>query len=256
MSDVSARDSFRAETAEKGSAHAAALQEQVPGYTLEFAVENIISLQHNALAGGRLRRVVTQKGAANPLSRKALNGLDTASLARIDMATLSLARELLEGPSSAAFPLLRTPVALQTLGHSNWRSAYVAVLRDMPREIAMRIAVELINLDEGTPAIRVGEATTLLAGMLRGVVAYTDPTARALAILRDNRLLGVTVSADQLGRGDADRRPGIMHFALAARRVAPTTAIRGAMTTNELAVARQAGVTYLIEGRPGSNGSD
>lgn len=254
MSDVRARDSFRAETVERGAVLAEALHDQIPGHAVEFAVENIVSLQHNALAGGRLRRAVTPRGATNPLNRQALSDLDTASLARIDMATLSLARELLEGPSSAAFPLLRAPVALQTLGHSSWRAGYIAVLRDMPRDIAMRIAVELINLDEGTPAIRVGEATMLLAGMVRGVVAYTDPTTRALAILRDNRLLGVTVSADQLGRGDADRRPGIMHFALAARRVAPTTAIRGVMTADELVVARQAGVTYLIEGRPPPRG--
>jgi hypothetical protein len=247
------REAFLAEVAERGADHAAALHDQVPGYGLDFAVENIISLQHNALAGGRLRRMITPRGGDQPLSRQALSDLDTASLARIDMATLSLARDLLEGPSSAAFPLLRTPVALQTLGHSSWRAAYVALLRQMARETTQRIAVELVNLDEGTPAIRVGEATMLLAGLLRGVLAFTDPTSRALAVLRDNRLLGVTVSAEQLGRGEADRLLGIAQFALAARRVAPTSAICGRITAEEVAAARRAGVTYLIEGRPASS---
>jgi GGDEF domain-containing protein len=230
----------------KGAAHAAALSSSVRGHDLTFSIENVISVRHAALAGGRVRREVVPHGGDAPLSRLALCALDTATLAMIDLDTVALARDILAGPSAGAFPLLRAPVSLQTLGHSNSRKTYLNLLRSLPPEATRRIIIEIVNLDEGTPASRVREAVSFLHGACRTVVAFTDPTARALAPLRDAGVGGVTVEAEQFGRLGSDRRLAIAAFAESAKAVSVRTAIRGVLSEMELAAARAVDITYLI----------
>ncbi len=244
------RQAHAAQATERGAAHALALTSSLPNHDLTFTIENVISVRHAALAGGRLRRRVTLRGDKKPLDRIALCALDTPTLFRIDLETVALAHDILTGPSALAFPLLRTPVSLQTLGHSSSRSAYVAALRALPPEAAQRVIVEIVNLDEGTPASRISEAVGFLAGSCRAVVAFTDPTLRALGALRGAHIGGVTVEASQLGAPGSDRRVAIAAFADAARAVAVRTAIRGILSEPELAAAKAAGVTYLIHAPP------
>lgn len=250
--ESSSRQACAVEARARGEARAASLVSSLPNHDLVFTIENVISVRHAALAGGRLRRRVTPRGG-KPLGRIALCALDTPTLFRIDLETVALAHDILTGPSALAYPLLRTPVSLQTLGHSASRRSYLAALRELPPEAAQRVIVEIVNLDEGTPASRVSEAVGFLAGSCRAVVAFTDPTVRALAALQGTHIGGVTVEASQLGAPGADRRPSIAAFADAARSVSIRTAIRGVLTEPELTAAKAAGVTYLIYAPPEPN---
>lgn len=230
----------------KAAAHANALRDVLPEHDMAFTIESVVSVQYSALAEGRLRRKVTPHGGEAPLNRMALCDFDTATLSRIDIETVALARDLLAGPSADAFPLLRTPVSLQTLGHSTKRNLYLAALRELPPEAARRVVVEIVNVDEGTPISRISEAVAFLAGACRAINGFTDPTARALAALRGARIGAATVDVDQLGKPGADRSTAIVNFAEMAKASGVRTALRGVMTELEAAAARASGVTYLI----------
>jgi FMN phosphatase YigB (HAD superfamily) len=106
--------------------------------------------------------------------------------------------------------------------------------------------VELVNLDEGTPSGRIAETVTALRGACRGVAAFTDPTARAMAMLKNNQLMAVIVSAQQLAPPGASLEPAITRFAENARGIAPVTALYGDLLTSEFDAARAAGITYWI----------
>ncbi len=235
------------EAAAKGVASAMAFMTNIRGYDLHFQVEDIVSLRHDALAGGRIRRLVVPDGAGAPLSRQQLVSLDTASLAAIDMQTLAFAQTLLHGRSSFAYPSLAMPSALQTFGHSTARAAYLQMLRGLTPEDRRRLTVELINLDEGTPSSRIAEAVSNLRGLCRGVSAFTDPTRRAMSVLKNNQLMCIVVSAAQLAPSGASLETPIARFAEASRGIAPITALYGELLPSEIAAAREAGITYAID---------
>lgn len=230
----------------KAAAHANALRDVLPDHDMAFTIENVVSVQYAALAEGRLRRRVTPRGEETPLGRMALCELDTPTLARIDVETVALARDLLGGPAADAFPLLRTPVSLQTLGHSTKRNLYLNALRELPPEALRRIVVEIVNIDEGTPLGRISEAVALLTGACRAINGFTDPTSRSLAALRGARIAGATIDIDQLGKPGTDRSAAIVHFAEVAKGAAIRSAIRGVMSELEAAAARACEITYLI----------
>lgn len=229
----------------KSAASALAYVAHVRGHLLQFEVEDVTSLRHDALAGGRVRRIVMpDSGAA--LSRQAIARLDTATLSAIDMRTLDFATALLDGETGFAYPTLSLPVSLQTLGHSTARAAFIQVLRRLPPEQQRRLTVELVNLDEGTPASRIAEAVGSLRGLCRGVSAQADPTRRAMSALKNNNLMCIVISTAHLARPGVNLEDSIKRFADAARGVAPITTLRGRLLPCEFAAARDAGITYAI----------
>lgn len=234
------------EVERKAAASAQAFIVRVRDFTLNFQLEDVVSLRHDALAAGRIRRIVVPVGGTISLDRKELVSLDTATLAAIDMQTVEFGITVLQGKSSFAYPTLIMPAALQTFGHSTSRARYVQALRTLPPEDRRRLMVELINLDEGTPSSRVGDAVMNLRGFCRGVSAFSDPTRRAMAVLKNNNLMSFGVNAHQLAPFGASLEAPIKAFAEAARGVAPITALRGDLLPSELQAAREAGITYTI----------
>lgn len=230
----------------KSAANALPPVAKVRDFDLHFQLEDIVSLRHDALAGGRIRRLVMQDGAGAPLTRQELASLDTTSLAAIDMQTVTFATALLQGQSSFAYPSLLLPAALQTFGHSASRARYLQMLRALPPEGRRRLSVELINIDEGTPSGRIADTVSALRGVCRGVAAFTVPTARAMCVLRNHQMMAVMVNTQQLAPAGVSREPAIARFAEAAKGVAPVTGLYGDLLPGELIAAREAGIIYWI----------
>lgn len=211
---------------------------------IDFAVEEIISLKHGAVAALRIEPTVTETQTGRVIPVRAFAKMADADLAVIDQATLDYAGLYLPKVDTPGAPVLIVPVSFRTVAASKGRQALIAAANGAAGRMKASVMVELIDIGPGTPHGRLVEVTGLLKTICRGVFARTQPSKEALAALKDARLTGLTLDAGDLAENDARVAAQILDFGRQARGLAPAVIVQGLTSEVMFSIAETGGLTH------------
>ncbi|WP_309645677.1 hypothetical protein [Phenylobacterium sp.] len=210
---------------------------------IDFRVEDLIHLRHNAVAARRLEPVITHLKSGVTIPARAFARLSDDDVETIDRATTAFAATLV-GPEGASVLPVILPISFRTVAGRRGRGHLSNATDGSTQALKKRVIVELIDIDRGTPTGRLTEVAGLLNATCRGVFARLQPNRDVVFPVRDARLQGVTVDGADLAVSDADAAGQLLEFAAQARGLAPLLVVQGLPNDGYLAVAEVAGFTH------------
>ncbi|MDP3854044.1 hypothetical protein [Phenylobacterium sp.] len=210
---------------------------------IDFLVEDLIHLRHQAVAARRVEPVITHLKSGATIPARAFARLSDDEVEIIDRATIEFAATLAGPDGSSVLPVI-LPISFRTVSARRGRSSLAAATEGSAEALKKRIIVELIDIDRGTPTGRLTEVAGLLNAICRGVFARLQPTRDVVFPVRDARLQGVTIDAADLAPSDTDAAGQLLEFAGQARGLAPLLVAQGLPNDGYFAVAEVAGYTH------------
>lgn len=231
----------RADAPERdGSARAISAQ-LAGGLTVAFAVEQMVSLRHNAAAALRVEPLVRHVKTGIVIPARAFGKLSDDDVEAIDLETVNFAG----GLGAATLPLI-LPQSFRTVAGRRGRTALSNAMKTS-EGLKKRLIVELIDLDRGTPTGRLTEVIGLLNATCRGVFARLQPGRNAAGPVRDARLHGLTLDGSDLPETDGDAAGALLEFADQIRGLSPMLVAQGLADEGYFAVAEVAGFTHVSQ---------
>lgn len=209
------------------------------GLTVAFAVEELVSLRHNAAAALRVEPLVRHVKTGIVIPARAFGKLSDDDVEAIDVETVRFAG----GLAADALPLI-LPQSFRTVAGRRGRTALSGAMRASDG-LKKRLIVELIDLDRGTPTGRLTEVIGLLNATCRGVFARLQPGRDASGPVRDARLHGLTLDGADLPDADGDAAGMLLEFADQVRGQSPMLVAQGLADEGYFAVAEVAGFTHV-----------
>jgi hypothetical protein len=211
---------------------------------VDFALEHMISLRRNVATAVRIEPVVTHLGSGKQISARAVSRLPDRDVAFIDEAALKYAAVFARASQGHDRPDLIVPASFRTLGTQRGRDMLTGTPGLSLALLRGGVMMELVDVTRGTPAGRLLEVVGLLKALTRGVIARVPPEKEALRVLRDARLAGLALDANDLS-GPAEKIAAeIMAFGRDAKGLAPMVALQGLPAEGYFAAAETAGLTH------------
>jgi len=210
---------------------------------IDFAVETVVALRLGVTAALRIEPTVTEGRSGRVIPTRSFAKLSDVDLAVIDQAVLDYAALYLPQIGGPDSPALVAPLSFRTLGTSKGRQALMAC-GDSPEKLKAGLVIELIDLDAGTPGSRLIEVCGLLKSICRGVFARVQPGSAILPVLKDARLMGISLDAEDLRTNETRMAAQMLDFGRQVRGLAQAVSIHGLPSEVLLAVAETAGATH------------
>lgn len=211
---------------------------------VDFSIEPLISLRHNATAGMRIEPIVTDEPSGRIIPARAFARLDDLDVARIDEATVAYGALYLPKGEARSQPPLVLPQSFRTMAARKGRGALIGQAGAATATVKTGVIVELIDAGAGVPPGRLTEIAGLLTSICRGVMGRVTPGKEFAAAFRDARLMGVTLDAADLPGPDSRIAGQILEFGKLARGLAPVTGVHGLASADFFAIAEVAGLTH------------
>jgi GGDEF domain-containing protein len=212
---------------------------------IDFSVEPLISLKHNATAGLRIEPIVTDERSGRIIPARAFFRLEDQELARIDAATVAYGALYLPKAEGRSQPPIILPQSFRTMASRKGRAALISQAGAATTVVKTGVVVELVDAGAGAPPGRLTEVAGLLTSLCRGVMGRVTPGKEFAAAFRDARLVGVTLDAADLAGPDSRIAGQILDFGKFARGLAPVTAVQGLSSSDFFAIAEVAGLSHV-----------
>ncbi len=211
---------------------------------IDYALEPLISLRHQAVAAVRIEPTVSEAVTGRVIPARAFGRLSDDELAQIDQATIDYGALFLPlGRERNGAPLI-LPASFRTMMARKGRSQLIAAAAGAPELARMGLLVELVDVDRGTPAGRLTEVAGLVRTLTRGVFARVLPVKDAMEPLRAARLAGITLDAGDTAADASRFAAQMLEFGRHARGLAPALVVQGLPSNDFFAVAEVAGLTH------------
>lgn len=211
---------------------------------IDFSVEPLISLRHNATAGLRIEPVVTDEPTGRIIPARAFARLEDHDVARIDEATIAYGALYLPKAEGRSQPPIMLPQSFRTMAGRKGRGALINQAGAATAIVKTALIVELMDAGAGVPPGRLTEVAGLLTSLCRGVMGRVTPGKEFAAAFRDARLMGVTLDAADLPGPDSRIAGQILEFGKLAKGLAPVTSVHGLASVDFFAIAEVAGLTH------------
>lgn len=212
---------------------------------VDFSVEPLISLRHNATAGLRIEPIVTDERSGRVIPARAFSRLEDQELARIDAATVAYGALYLPKAEGRSQPPIILPQSFRTMAARKGRAALISHAGAATAVVKTGMLVELVDAGAGAPPGRLTEVAGLLTSLCRGVMGRVTPGKEFAAAFRDARLVGVTLDAADLAGPDSRVAGQILDFGKLAKGLAPVTAVQGLSSPDFFAIAEVAGLSHV-----------
>lgn len=164
---------------------------------VEFAVERLVNLRHGITAGLRVQPTIKMVATGAYIPAHALGRLSDDDVAFIDKATLRFGSLFLRKDRRAQAPVI-LPVSFRTMGVRRGRDMLVGLEGAPPEHLKNGAMIELVDIDNGTPAGRLAEVVTLLSQLSRGVTARLWPDRNAVDPIRGARVRGAALDVGDI----------------------------------------------------------
>ncbi len=211
---------------------------------VDFSIEPLISLKHNATAGLRIEPIVTDEPSGRIIPARAFSRLPDQDMALIDEATVSYGALYLPKAEGRGQPPLVLPQSFRTMAARKGRGALISHAGAATAIVKAGVIVELIDAGAGVPPGRLTEIAGLLTSICRGVMGRVTPGKDFAAAFRDARLMGVTLDASDLTGPDSRLASQILEFGRQARGLAAVLGVHGLVSADFFAIAEVAGLTH------------
>jgi hypothetical protein len=211
---------------------------------VDFSLEPLISLKHQATAGLRIEPIVTDEPTGRIIPARAFARLPDHDMALIDEATVAYGALYLPKAEGRTQPPLVLPQSFRTMAARRGRNALIGQAGAATAIVKAGVIVELIDAGAGVPAGRLTEIAGLLTSICRGVMGRVTPGKDFAAAFRDARLLGVTLDAADLAGPDSRIASQILEFGRQARGLAGVLGVHGLASADFFAIAEVAGLTH------------
>lgn len=210
---------------------------------IDFLVEDLVHLRHQAVAARRLEPVITHLKSGVVIPARAFSRLSDDDVETIDKATTEFAATLVGPDGASALPVI-LPISFRTASGRRGRGYLANATEGSATALKKRVIVELIDIDRGTPTGRLTEVAGLLNAVCRSVFARLQPSRDVVFPVRDARLQGVTLDGSDLATSDGEAAGQLLEFAEQARGLSPLLVAQGLPDEGYLAVAEVAGFTH------------
>jgi hypothetical protein len=211
---------------------------------VDYSLEPLISLKHQATAGLRIEPIVTDESSGRIIPARTFARLADQDMALIDEATIAYGALYLPKAEGRSQPPLVLPQSFRTMAARKGRGALIGQAGAATATVKTGIIVELIDAGAGVPVSRLIEVSGLLTSICRGVMGRVTPGKEFAAAFREARLMGVTLDASDLAGPDSRVASQILEFGRLARGLAPVLGVHGLASTDFFAIAEVAGLTH------------
>lgn len=211
---------------------------------IDFSLEPLISLKHNATAGLRIEPIVADEQTGRIIPARSFARLPDQDMALIDEATIAYGALYLPKADGRSQPPLVLPQSFRTMAARRGRNALIGQAGAATATVKAGVIVELIDAGAGVPSGRLTEIAGLLTSICRGVMARVTPGKEFAAAFRDARLMGVTLDVADLAGPDSRVAAQILEFGRQARGLASVLGVHGLASADFFAIAEVAGLTH------------
>ena len=207
------------------------------------SLENVFNLKTDKLIGLRLSTTIQDLDSRRVLNLKERNALSTRALLTIDVHVLDTAKALMSRRSE--LPVFIIPQALQPVGGSQARFTTFERLNGLELHDRLRLVVEMVGIEAGTPTSRVKETLSLIKPFCRIALCRALPSRTCINALNEAHVQGVSVSSRDLGL-DGTRLAGeLLAFGEAVKKTSLVRVATGLTSQAHVAVCSVAGFTHV-----------
>ena len=169
----------------------------------------------------------------------------TGDLVRLDLIVLAEAQRIL-GRQDASAIVLHVPIHFRSLASANGRARILVALKSISPSASTTVIMVLKGLDGGTPQSRILEATTLLKGNCRAVVAQPDTLDLKVDRWRGAKLSGIAIDFSELGKNVGTvPSESLCRFAEHLQGATPALIAYSVSNSAEILAAWAAGFTHV-----------
>lgn len=206
-----------------------------------FYPEPVWNLRQGAVAAFRIQSAILQAGADGELQPVEPEDLTPRCHLELAMRRIAFADEVSES-SAGPPPALHLPAAFGGLTQSSARTAFISRLTSLKEKgLHRRLILELTDIPDGLPAMRLSALLTQLKPFARGLLAHAGDPAE-IARWQGAGLCGVILKPSREGRGALDQ---LTRFATAARDAQMAAVHSEVFTHSQFIQAWAAGFTHL-----------
>ncbi|WP_174299843.1 hypothetical protein [Caulobacter sp. S45] len=206
-----------------------------------FAFEHVFNLKLDKPVALRVSSSLMEPITRRPLKPAEQAALTTRLLLKADLNTFEMLDHLIaEMPPK----LIIAPLSMQTLTATKSRSALLTFLNKLDSQAKSRLIVEIYGLEDGTPASRLTETTTLLKPFCRTVMARITSSRSSISNVRTARLPAVSTCALDAGASPAKLAANLLAVGEAARGIAPMLMVSDLPDVMFLSVCTVAGFSH------------
>lgn len=210
---------------------------------VHFALEHVVSLQHNVTAALRVQPTVSHAATGRVIPARFFGKLTDEEAAFIDRSALDFASLFMPKDSRSQPPLI-VPASFRSLGGRKGRRELVGREDITAEQLRRSLFIELFDVDRGTPPGRLAEVSALVTAVSRGVFVRLQPVKRAAAPVRDVRLRGLTFDAADLAGFDSRLARLLVAISMEAKGLSPALVVQGLPSAEYFGMAQVAGFTH------------
>jgi hypothetical protein len=210
---------------------------------VDFAIEPLLNLRHGITAGLRVQPTIRMVATGVPIPTYGLGKLSDEDVAFVDKATVRFGSLFLRKDRRAQAPII-LPVSFRTMGVRRGRDIFVGIEGTPPEHLKNGAMIELVDIDNGTPAGRLAEVVSLLSQLSRGVTTRVWPSRNALDPVRGSRVRGVALDLGDLSLDSDAMRALCRAMAVQMQGHAPAIIAQGLPAQSWLSEVQALGFTH------------
>ena len=208
------------------------------------ALDPVFEMKKMAMIGHRLEAHILDTISNAPLDKKALIDLDWGLREAIDLTNIEQGLSLLRKRDEAQRKMMMViPANFATFSSPTARNKIIASVAKASSDMRIKVIFEIRALT-GVPIPRLMEVITLLKPFCMTVVGQVSADRRAISMLCKIGLSGLSIDYDGAKRSDEALHDYLDGFTAAAKMSAGACLMQGFESYQQMAVARQAGVTH------------
>ena len=218
----------------------------VGGRELRIAssVEPVFEMKKLAMIGHRFEPVVVEAATNYPLEARTVAVMDWNDREQVDLANIDQGLKLLQMRQPEQRKMVMViPAAFSTFASTRARGRLMPMVSAAAHQMGLKVLFEIRQLD-GVPPGRISEVASLLRPHCMTTMGHASAEPRAIAALRGCGLAGACVDFERGKRDDAALEMYLSSLSTAARAATGACMIQGFNNLQEMAIARQAGISH------------
>jgi len=208
------------------------------------AIEPVFEMKKLAMIGHRFEAVVSEAATNYPVDARALAAMDWNDREQVDLANIEQGLKLLQmrRPEQRKMVMV-VPAAFSTFSSARARSRLMPQITAAAHQMGLKVLFEIRQLD-GVPPGRISEVTSLLRPHCMTTMGHASAEPRAITALKGCGLAGACIDFDRGKRDNSALEAYLTAISAAARSSTGACLIQGFNNLQEMAIARQAGVSH------------
>lgn len=182
---------------------------------MEFHREQVVNLRNDAAIANRLWTRLKNSETGLYLCDRWPERLPAASLAVVNAATADRAKTLY---ATSRLGVMLS-VSIHALAQNRNRAEIIRHFEQVRKDPLRPILLELLDVEAGTPQMRIDEVISVLAPHCRKILARVEPDRIPVDLLRGSRLAGLSIDCEPLKMPRFDLVQQLSRFSETARRV-------------------------------------